>query len=88
MAQFGARAVIPIDEVRREYFSHLELDKRLRKISSGEIALPVMRIERSVKAARGVYVQDLANYIDAQREQAGKECAQLCGAGQRTAIDG
>lgn len=79
MAQFGARAVIPIEEVRREYFSHLEIDKLLRKVATGEIKLTVIRIERSVKAARGVYVQDLANYIDTQRAEAVKERYQLCG---------
>lgn len=77
MAQFGARAVIPIDDVRREYFGHLELDKLLRKISMGEIALPLVRIERSAKSAKGVYVQDLADYIDAQRAAAVKERDQL-----------
>jgi hypothetical protein len=77
MAQFGARAVIPIDEVRREYFSHLELDKLLRKISLGEIGLPLVRIEKSAKSAKGVYVQDLADYIDAQRAAAVKERDQL-----------
>jgi len=79
MAQFGARAVIPIDEVRREYFSHLELDKLLRKITYGEIVLPLVRIEVSQKSAKGVYVQDLANYIDARRAAAQKECDQLTG---------
>jgi len=79
MAQFGARAVIPIDEVRREYFSHLELDKFLMKIGRGEIPIPVVRAERSQKAAKGVYVQDLADYIDAQRAAAVKERDQLCG---------
>lgn len=77
MAQFGARAVIPIDDVRREYFGHLELDKLLRKIGLGEIALPLVRIERSAKSAKGVYVQDLADYIDAQRAAAVKERDQL-----------
>lgn len=79
MAQFGARAVIPIEEVRREYFSHLELDKLLRKISLGEIALPLLRIEKSQKSAKGVYVQDLALYIDEQRAAAVKERDQLAG---------
>lgn len=77
MAEFGARAVIPIDEVRRSYFPHLELDKMMRKISNGDIKLPVVRIEKSVKSARGVYVQDLADYIDAQRAAAVKERDQL-----------
>lgn len=77
MAQFGARAVIPIEEVRRAYFSHLELDKLLRKIAMGEVSLPLVRIEKSQKSAKGVYVQDLADYIDAAREAAVKECNQL-----------
>lgn len=79
MAQFGARAVIPIEEVRREYFAHLELDKLLRKITYGEIVLPLVRIEASQKSAKGVYVQDLANYIDERRAAAQKECNQLAG---------
>lgn len=79
MAQFGARAVIPIEDVRREYFSHLELDKMQRKLASGEIALPVVRMEKSQKSAKGVYVQDLADYIDKQRAAAVKERDQLCG---------
>jgi hypothetical protein len=77
MAEFGARAIIPIDEVRKAYFPHLELDKLMRKISAGDIKLPVVRIEKSVKSARGVYVQDLADYIDTQRKAAVKECEQL-----------
>ncbi|MFM0598137.1 pyocin activator PrtN family protein [Paraburkholderia dilworthii] len=77
MAQFGARAVIPIDEVCRAYFSHLEVDKLLRKVTYGEIKLPLVRIETSQKSAKGVYVQDLANYIDERRAAAKKECDQL-----------
>lgn len=77
MAQFGARAVIPIDEVCCSYFPHLEVDKLLRKITYGEIKLPLVRIETSQKSAKGVYVQDLANYIDERRAAAKKECDQL-----------
>jgi hypothetical protein len=79
IAQFGARAIIPIDEVRREYFWHLELDKFTGKIARGEIALPVVRAEKSYKSARGIYVQDLADYIDKQRTAAIKERDQLAG---------
>jgi hypothetical protein len=79
MAQFGARAVIPIEEVRREYFSHLELDNFLRKIAMGDIALPLVRMEKSQKSAKGIYVQDLADYIDARRAEAQRECDQLRG---------
>jgi hypothetical protein len=79
LAQFGARAVIPLEEVRREYFPHLEPDNLTRKLTNGEIALPVVRADRSKKTARGVHLQDLAEYIDAQRAAAVKERNQLCG---------
>lgn len=79
MAQFGARAVIPLEEVRKAYFSHLEPDNLTRKLSSGEISLPVVRADRSQKTAKGVHMQDLAEYIDTQRAAAIKERDQLCG---------
>jgi Pyocin activator protein PrtN len=79
MAQFNARAVIPLEDVRREYFSHLEMDKFQRKLAIGEIALPIVRAEKSQKSAKGVHILDLAAYIDAARESARKECEQLTG---------
>ncbi|KVM66541.1 Pyocin activator protein PrtN [Burkholderia ubonensis] len=79
LAQFGARAIIPLDDVRREYFPHLEFNIMLRKIALGEISIPVVKIESSQKSTRGVYVQDLADYIDERRAVAVKERDQLCG---------
>jgi hypothetical protein len=49
MAQYGGKATIPIDDVCRDYFSHLTPTKLVRKISAGEIALPLVRIEDSQK---------------------------------------
>lgn len=77
MAQYNGRAVIPAEEIVRDYFSHLDVPKFLRKVGAGEIKLPLVRIEASQKAARGVHVQDLAEYIDARRAEAKKELAQL-----------
>ncbi|MCA3182836.1 pyocin activator PrtN family protein [Cupriavidus sp.] len=77
LAQYGATAVIPIDVVARDYFPHLSPEKLLRKISLGEIRLPVVRIEGSNKSAKGVHVEDLASYIDERRAAAKKECEQL-----------
>ncbi|MBU68512.1 MAG: Pyocin activator protein PrtN [Cupriavidus sp.] len=77
LAQYGATAVIPIDVVARDYFPHLSPEKLLRKISLGEIRLPVVRIEGSNKSAKGVHVEDLAGYIDERRAAAKKECEQL-----------
>ena len=73
MAQYDGRVVVPLDLVCRDFFSHLTLDKFLRKLSAGEIELPVTRIETSQKSARGVHLQDLAAYIDKRREAAIRE---------------
>ncbi|RQQ54277.1 pyocin activator PrtN family protein [Burkholderia stagnalis] len=79
MAQYGARAIIPIEDVCRDYFAPLTLPSLMRKISSGDIALPVIRMERSQKCAKGVHISDLASFIDKQRAAAIKECNQLYG---------
>lgn len=80
MAQYNGRAVIPIDEVCRDYFHHLSPDKFLRKATTGEIRLPIVRMEASQKAAKGVHLMDLAGYLDKRREAAIKEAAQIAGA--------
>ncbi|WP_175887521.1 pyocin activator PrtN family protein [Burkholderia contaminans] len=77
MAQYGATAVVPVELVCRDYFSHLTSAQLVRKVSLGEIALPLVRIEESKKSAKGVHIQDLASYIDEQRAAARKECEQL-----------
>lgn len=79
MAQYGASAVIPIELVCRDYFAPLTPQTLVRKISAGEIRLPLVRMERSQKGAKGVHVSDLAQYIDERRAAAVKECSQLCG---------
>ncbi|KMO13381.1 pyocin activator PrtN family protein [Methylobacterium platani] len=79
MAQYGGAAVIPIDAVCRDYFWHLSPDKLVRKISAGEIALPLVRMEASYKCAKGVHLVDLARWIDERAEAARKECQQLAG---------
>lgn len=79
MAQYEGRAIIPADLVARDYFPHLDRDKFIRKVNEGEIAIPLVRIEESQKAAKGVHLQDLANYIDKRRAAAQKEMQQLTG---------
>jgi hypothetical protein len=69
-AQYGGRSIIPLDEVCRDYFSHLTVQQFLRKVGSGEIRIPVTRMEESQKCHKGVYINDLADYIDAQRKLA------------------
>ncbi|NEI71074.1 Pyocin activator protein PrtN [Rhizobium lusitanum] len=76
-AQYGGQAVIPVEDVCRDYFSHLTPDKFVRKASAGEIEIPVIRVESSQKSHKGVYLHDLAEYIDRRREAALKEFRQL-----------
>lgn len=79
MAQYDGRAVIPLETVCRDFFSHLTPLQLTRKATAGEIDLPIVRIETSQKAARGVHLQDLAAWIDARRAAAQKENDQLQG---------
>lgn len=79
MAQYDAKAVISIDAVCRDYFAPLTVATLVRKISSGEIRLPLVRMESSQKGAKGVHLEDLAAYIDARRAEAVKEMEHLCG---------
>jgi hypothetical protein len=41
------QTVVPLDQVRRDFFGHLTMEKLLRKALRGEIALPIVRIETS-----------------------------------------
>ncbi|MFN3958082.1 MAG: pyocin activator PrtN family protein [Tepidimonas ignava] len=77
MAQYDAQAVIPVEVVCRDYFQHLTPEKFIRKCASGEIRLPLVRMEGSQKSAKGIHLQDLADYLDARREAAKKELQQL-----------
>lgn len=77
MAQYDSQAVIPVDVVCRDYFQHLTPEKFVRKCSAGEIRIPLMRMEASQKCAKGVHLQDLADYLDDRRKAAIKEAQQL-----------
>jgi hypothetical protein len=77
MAQYDGKAVIPVDAVCRDYFPHLKTDQFVRKLASGEIKLPLVRAETSQKSAKGVHLQDLADYIDQRRAAARKELDQM-----------
>ena len=43
LAQYGGKAVIPVEDICRHYFSHLDPVKFLRKVGNGEIPLPFVR---------------------------------------------
>lgn len=77
LARYNGLPIIPVETVCRDYFRHLTAEKFLRKVLAGEIALPIVRMESSQKCAKGIHVNDLAEYLDRQTELARKECEQL-----------
>lgn len=77
MAQYDARAIVPLDDVVRDYFPHLTVDAFRRKVGRGDIRIPVTRIEGSQKSAQGVHLSDLAAWIDDRRAAAQKEMRAL-----------
>jgi Pyocin activator protein PrtN len=78
MAQYDARPVIPLEWVQRDFFNHLDVKKLAAKCTSGEIMLPLVRTDpKSQKSAKGVGIQDLADYLDRCQLAARKELAQL-----------
>lgn len=79
MAQYSGKAVIPVEDVVRDYFSHLNAAKFIRKVGAGEIKIPMVRMEESQKCAKGIHLQDLADYLDERRAAAVKECGMLFG---------
>lgn len=66
MAQYGGKAIIPVEEVCRDYFSHLDTAKFIRKVGAGEIEIPMVRMENSQKCAKGIHLQCHAstNHLD------------------------
>ncbi|MBB2886993.1 MULTISPECIES: pyocin activator PrtN family protein [Pseudomonas] len=77
MAQYDGQAVIPLSRVCADYM-HLTVEKFKLKCMSGEIDIPIVRLgANSQKAALGIHLRDLADYIDKQRDKATKEQKQL-----------
>ncbi len=79
MAQYEGQAVIPLERVCQDYM-HLTVEKFKRKRLDGEIDIPIIRLGANTqKAALGIYLKDLADYIDRQREKASIEQNKLMG---------
>ncbi|MDM1710661.1 pyocin activator PrtN family protein [Pseudomonas sp. 165] len=77
LAQYNGRAIISLEQVCTDYFTHLTPDMFQRKVMSGQIKIPITRIESSQKSAKGIHISDLADYIEAQRKLAATESIKL-----------
>ena len=77
MAQYSGQAVIPLSQVCTDYMG-LTVEKFKTKQLSGEINIPIVRLGANTqKAALGIHLKDLAEYIDRQREKAVREANQI-----------
>jgi hypothetical protein len=76
MAQYEGRAIIRVETVCKDYFC-MTPERFLRKVSTGEIPLPIVRLGLTQKAAKGVYLTDLAKYLDERHEAAVRELKAL-----------
>lgn len=77
MAQYSGQAVIPLSQVCSDYMG-LTVEKFKTKQLSGEINIPIVRLGANTqKAALGIHLKDLAEYIDRQREKAVREANQI-----------
>ena len=72
MAQYNGLTIIPLNQVCKDYFTHLTTDMFQRKVMAGQIRIPITRLESSQKSAKGVHITDLAAYLDSQREEIGR----------------
>jgi hypothetical protein len=61
MAQYGGKAVIPIEVVCPDYFSHLNPTKLVQKISTGEM-ICAAAAKLCVRGSRGSYDLVAANF--------------------------
>ena len=62
--------MIPLDEVRTTYFSHLSMPRFAQKLRAGDIELPICHLDGTLTSAKSVHLMDLAIYIDARRAEA------------------
>lgn len=85
MAQYNGQAIIPLERVCSDYFTHLTPEKMKIKVAAGQIDLTLVPMESSQKSARGVHLSDLAAYLDAQHSKAKAEHEKLMGRGTRRA---
>jgi hypothetical protein len=79
MAQYDGQVIIPLERICSDYFTHLTPEAMRMKVAAGQIDLPLVKLEQSQKSARGVHVNDLADYLDARHRSAKAEHDRLMG---------
>ncbi len=73
MAAHNGKAVLSLEEVAKEYLGMNDKIRIQRKARAGEFPFPVFRLGNSQKSPWLVSIEDLAAYIDKQKEAAKKD---------------
>ena len=71
MVQFE-KTVIPLEEICEDYFG-CQKHTAIQKAKSGNLPVPAFKCSDSQKSTWMVHIEDLANMVDLQREQAHKD---------------
>ena len=79
LGRYAGMPVLPVETVIKDFFPTMNRETFLRKVADGSIALPLVRMEQSQKGAKGVYLTDLAAYIDKRRAEALEDYHQFHG---------
>lgn len=82
-SQFNA-PLLPIETVRVNFFPHLSEDTFNRRARANDLGFPIIRADRSQKAAMFVHLEDIASYLESRRTVAVREHASLSGVTQHT----
>ncbi|MFO1208727.1 MAG: pyocin activator PrtN family protein [Amaricoccus sp.] len=79
LARYEGEAVVSAEKIAADLFEVGREGYRgwLRKVETGEIPLPLVRMERSQKGAKKIDLRDLAAFLDERRAAAQKELRQL-----------
>lgn len=75
MAEFNT-PTIPLSQIAEKYLG-MTIATANKKANCGELAIPSFRLDQGQKAPRIVHIQDLADYIDKQREIAKDELKEI-----------
>lgn len=70
--KYNQSPIILVDTVAKDFFG-MNTRTFLRKVDDGSIDLPVMRMDDSQKALKGVHIRTLAEYIDKRQAEAQRD---------------
>ncbi|MEC9432685.1 MAG: pyocin activator PrtN family protein [Pseudomonadota bacterium] len=78
-ARYEGQPQIPLDRVREDFFGGMTREVFKKKVESGEVPLPLIRLGKGQKAALMIALQDLADYLDRCADEARRELVRKLG---------